>query len=96
MLKPQQSHFFQYRHVQDKQDLDYYSRIPDYIGEDHMKVHEEVNANYETIKKTHPEFFHSAGGPRHTWSDQGVVGMAEIPRKRKLYSKKETRNMSGI
>lgn len=85
--------FFEFRHVQAKQDLDYYSKIPDYQGEDLESKKAEINKEYGRIKKEYPEFFNEDGSARHSWTKDGVEGMAKVLIKRKHYSKSEIRNI---
>ena len=88
--------FFEFRHIQAKQDLDYYSRIPDYLGEDLEKNRLSIDTEYKRVLAEHPEFTYDDGSPRHSWSKDGVEGMADKLRKRKLYNKTELRNMIRI
>ena len=85
--------FFEFRHVQAKQDLDYYSKIPDYLGDDLEKRKKDINKEYLRIREDYPQFFNDDGSPRHSWSKDGVEGMAKVLIKRKHYSKSEIRNI---
>lgn len=93
----EQAHkFFEYRHVQAKQDLDYYSKLPDYMGEDLNERRDAINREYERVLEEYPEFKNKDGSHRHSWSKNGVEGMADILRKRGCYSKAEIRNMLRV
>lgn len=42
-----------------------------------------MNKEYLHIKDEYPEFFDDDGSPRHSWSKDGVDGMAKVLIKRK-------------
>lgn len=85
--------FFEFRHIQAKQNLDYYSKIPDYPGEDLAIRRNDINQQYQRVSSKYPQFFNEDGSPRHSWSKDGVEGMAKKLIKRKHYSKSDMRNM---
>jgi hypothetical protein len=85
--------FFEFRWVQAKQDLDYYSKIPDYIGEDLDKNRQMINEGFKRVIGEYPDFTNDDGSPRNSWSRQGVDGMAKQLVKRKLYTVQEMRNL---
>lgn len=87
--------FFQFRHMQAKQDLDYYSKLPDYIGEDLEKNRAIINQEYRRVIKDYPSFTKD-GSPRHSWSEDGVEGMARTLVKRRHYTKGEIRNVLRV
>lgn len=88
--------FFEYRHIQEKQDLNYYSKIPDYLGDDLEKRRSLINDEYKRVLEDFPEFVKKNGDAHHSWSKSGVEGMGEDLRKRGLYSKPEIRNMLRV
>jgi hypothetical protein len=88
--------FFEYRWVQAKQDLDYYSKIPDYIGNDLDKDRALINKEFKRVISEYPEFVDKEGNARHSWTKQGVHGMAKQIVKRKLYNNQEKRNLLRV
>jgi hypothetical protein len=88
--------FFDFRWVQAKQDLDYYSKIPDYVGDDLNKNRALINKEYKRVLSQYPEFVDKEGNARHSWTKQGVHGMAKQIVKRKLYNNQEKRNLLRV
>jgi len=88
--------FFEYRWVQAKQDLDYYSKIPDYVGDDLEKNRALIDKEYKCVLNQYPEFVDKEGNARHSWTKQGVHGMAKQIVKRKLYNNQEKRNLLRV
>jgi hypothetical protein len=83
--------FFEYRHIQAKQDLNYYTKFPDYTDE-YTDI-TAVNGEYKRVMTKYPEFKNKDGSPRHSWSIDGVEGMAKKLVKRNIYRKQEVDNM---
>jgi hypothetical protein len=85
--------FFEFRWVQAKQDFDYYSRIPDYIGPDLNTGRQQIEEEYRRVIAEYPDFTDREGNARNSWTDQGIEGMLKILVRRNVYSRAEKRNM---
>ena len=92
-LEEKANSFFQFIRIQDKQDIDYAIKLSPKITNELRQKRNQVYKDYRKVRTGYPKYFKDDNSPRHSWSEHGVDGMADILRKRRVYTKKEIRNM---